>query len=78
MAGILTVRFAETEFYDINVDRDVVRFMATTGKGSYWAEVQSEGPRTLRSDRDKFKERAVEMIRAGADPCRIEMEETEQ
>lgn len=74
----ITVRFQESEFYDINVDRDVVRFMATTGRGSYWTEIQVEGPRSLRLERDKFKERAVEMIRAGADPCRIEMEEVEQ
>ena len=74
----ITVRFQESEHYDITLDREVVRFMATTGRGSYWTEIEAEGPRSLRQDRVRFKELAVEMIRAGADPCYIELEETEQ
>lgn len=74
----ITVRFSETERYDINQDTDVVRFMATTNQGSYWAEVPVEGPRGLRRDREKFKTLSVEYIRAGALPCQIELEEQEQ
>lgn len=74
----ITVRFQESERYDINQDAYVARFMATTAKGSFWTEVLIEGPRSLRRDRQRFKEQAVEIIRAGADPCWIELEETEQ
>lgn len=75
---VITVRFSEQERYDIHSDQDVVRFMATTNQGSYWADVPIEGPRGLRRDRDRFKELAVQYIRAGSLPCYIELEEQEQ
>lgn len=73
----VTVRFSESESYDIFRDCDVVRFMATTQLGSYWADVPIEGPMGKRRDREKFKSLAVEYIRAGALPCEIELEAEE-
>jgi hypothetical protein len=75
----ITVRFQESGRYDINNDCDVIRFMATTTYGSYWAEVQVEGPRALRRDREKFKSLVVDYIQAGSLPCEIPLgEEIEQ
>jgi hypothetical protein len=78
MAGHLTVRFQESQRYDITADAEIIQFLATTEKGSYWTELIVEGPRSLRRDRERFKERAVEYIRAGANPCFIALEDTEQ
>ena len=76
---MITVRFQESQRYDINTDSDMTRFMATTSIGSYWSEVPSEGPISLRLNREKFKQMAVEYIRAGSLPCEIRLEEgTEQ
>ena len=75
----LIVRFQESQAYDVQEDAEVVQFMATTNKGSYWARVFLEGPRALRRDRERFKELVVGYIEAGANPCEIEMgEETEK
>ena len=73
MAGRIIVRFNEHQSYDINVDCDVVRFTATTSSGSYWSDVILEGPRSLRRDRQEFKETVVELIQAGQPPCCIEL-----
>lgn len=69
----ITVRFQESQRYDINHDCDVVQFMATTSLGSYWTEIEMEGPRSLRRDRERFKEMAVECIRNGLLPAYIEL-----
>jgi len=73
MAPRIAVRFLETQWYDINVDEEVVRFMATTTSGSFWAEVSVEGPRSLRKDREEFKVTVVDLIRAGQPPCYVEL-----
>lgn len=70
MAGV-NVRFSETERYDPLKDSEVVRFVATIQLGSYHAEVSMSGPRGLRRDRQAFKDRVVEYIRAGANPCEV-------
>lgn len=78
MAARLIVRFSETQGYDINHDEDVVRFMAMTSSGSFWADVFVEGPRGLREDRERFKQQVVELIQAGATPCYVELHPEEQ
>ena len=77
MAQRLIVRFTEHQSYDINLDCDVVRFMAMTSSGSYWADVALEGPRLLRKDREAFKETVVDLIQAGQPPCEIQLNEEE-
>ena len=74
MARNVIVRFVETQGYDINLDADVVRFMAMTSSGSYWSDVVLEGPRSLRADRNAFKETVVELIQAGQPPCEIALD----
>lgn len=71
--GKVNVRFSETERYDPLKDAAVVRFLATTERGSYHTEVPIEGPRGLRRDRQAFKDRVVEYIRAGANPCEVSL-----
>lgn len=77
MANRIIVRFSETVGYDINYDRDVARFMATTSSGSFWTDVFVEGQKSLRHDRDAFKEQVVELIQAGATPQYVELEANE-
>lgn len=69
----ITVRFQEEQHYDINQDCEVVRFMATTSLGSYWTELPLDGPRSLRRDRTRFKELAVQCIQSGLIPTYIEL-----
>lgn len=75
MASSIIVRFTELQNYDINWDCDVVRFMATTDRGSYYADILNEGPRSIRELRKRFKDRAVSCIQDGLDPCEIDLGE---
>ena len=70
----MIVRFTEFERYDINRDCDVVRFMATTPKGSFYAEVPILGPKSYRTLKERFKEQAIEYIQSGYDPGEVEIE----
>jgi hypothetical protein len=67
------VRFSEMERYDPRRDAEVIRFMATTNFGSYHTEVVIEGPRSVRRNRQAFKDKVEEYIRAGARPCEIQL-----
>ena len=69
----ITVRFEEFERYDPMSDREMVRFMAITNYGTYHAEIERFGPRSLRKNRERFQARAVECIKDGMVPCEIEM-----
>ena len=73
MDGSITVRFLETQSYDISKDCEVVRLMATTSLGTYYADVELESPKTLREMRKSFKEAAIEMIQSGQQPCEMEL-----
>lgn len=68
MDGRVTVRFTESIGYDINEDCEVVRFMGTTGKGSYWADVLLDTPRVLVTARKRFRERVLEALQTGIEP----------
>lgn len=65
------VRYSESERYDPLKDSEVIRLMATTEKGSFHAEVKSEGFASLRAKRVAFKELVVEYIRQGKNPCEV-------
>ena len=67
----VVVRYSEFERYDIQRDAEVVRFMATTDGGSYWAEVPSANYAAVRRDRAAFKERVTEFIQAGVYPKEV-------
>lgn len=69
----LTVRFSEIERYDINLDRQVVMFMAITPKGSFYAEVPFDEYKDLREKRSHFKEAAIECMQEGAEPGEIDL-----
>jgi len=73
MAGQLIVRFTEHQSYDINIDAEVVRFMATMSSGSFWSDVVLEGPRSLRRDREEFKTTVIDLLQAGQHPCYVEL-----
>jgi hypothetical protein len=68
-----TVRFYETERYDIELDRPAIQFMATTPTGTYCAEVENlEGPKT-RERREAFKNYVLQCIALGTAPHEIEI-----
>ena len=67
------VRFNEFERYDITKDADVIRLMAVTPKGTYSAEIVKDGARKLREVRSQFREKAIDLITSGADPCEVEL-----
>ncbi len=69
----ILVRFTETERYDPLKDCEVVRFMATMDKGSFHAEIPIESPKTLRTNRQAFKDRVVELIQQGQTPCEVRL-----
>jgi hypothetical protein len=75
MSDPITVRFSESERYDINIDAEVVRMMATTSRGSYHAEVVLDTTGTMREARRQFKDRVVDRIQQGIAPCEIELGE---
>ena len=71
----VTVRFSEHSRYDIARDAEVVMMMATTDRGSYWAEVPHEEGRGMRARRAAFKEGVVECIERGEPPCELHFED---
>ena len=73
----IIVRFKEFQSYDIQSDAEVVRFLATTSSGTFWCDVGLEGPRSLRNDRQAFKEQVVELIQAGARPQYVALDSAE-
>ena len=68
----VTVRFSESERYDINIDDDVIMYLATTDKGSYFMEIPIEGAKSIRDNRNSFKKTVLELIEEGIEPCQIE------
>lgn len=70
----ITVRFLETERYDITIDSEVIRFMAITNKGSYTAEIPVHGPASVRARRQEFKDWVLECLEKGIPPCEGEFD----
>lgn len=70
-SGMIPVRFQEYERYDIRKDAEVVMFTATTSKGCYHAEVTKGGFKTIRENRTKFRDKAIDLIVNGKDPCEV-------
>lgn len=71
----IAVRFEEFERYDPMTDREMIRFMAITGMGTYHAEVPMYEGRSKRQHRERFRQRAIQMIQDGIDPHEISMTE---
>ena len=70
MDGGVTVRFSESESYDINTDTERVMYLGTTGKGSYYAFGPADKDKLRR--RKEFQELVVELIQEGIDPTEVE------
>lgn len=74
MTQPLSVRFMESERYDITIDSEVIRFMAITNNGSYTAEVPVYGPSSVRKYRQEFKDWVIECMTKGIPPCEGEFD----
>lgn len=68
------VRFQECQRYDIQLDAEVLLLMAMTPAGTYSAEVKLGDAKKLRGYRAAFREKAIDLIVAGANPCKVELE----
>lgn len=73
MTETFYVRFWEHERYDINLDADVIRLVATTPRGSWSSEFQVQGPAKTREKREAFKTYVVGALQAGLEPCEVEI-----
>ena len=71
---MLTVRFTEIQGYDINLDTDVIRFMATTGTGTFFADRKVESAKTVREARSKFKELVLEYMQEGYNAGEVDLD----
>lgn len=70
---MLTVRFSENEFYDINLDRDCVTLIATTSDGSFFAPflpIDKKLPKL----RKEFKARVIDLMNEGYVQGEVELE----
>ena len=70
---MLTVRFSETQGYDINLDCEVIRFLATTGMGSFFADRVIESSKSIREDRQRFKELVCDFMQQGYDGGEVDL-----
>jgi hypothetical protein len=68
MTEALTVRFHETQTYDIFEDADIVTLMATTGTGTYHCRAELGRASKLREDRKQFKEYVIKCMQDGVPP----------
>jgi hypothetical protein len=71
MDGPLTVRFYETDEYDLYLDEEFVRLMATTSGGTFYSEVPSDS--TLGPNRRKFREKVLELMQEGLDRGEVDL-----
>ena len=71
---MLTVRFSETQGYDINLDAEVIRFMATTGRGTFFADRVIESAKGVRESREKFKEQVIGFMQEGFNAGEIDLD----
>ena len=67
----MIVRFNEYQRYDIQQDCEVVRFMGVTDGGTFHTEVPMRSTRQLRETRNNFKERVIELMQDGREPCEV-------
>jgi hypothetical protein len=71
----ITVRFDEWERYDPMTDTERVRFMAVTNFGTYHAEVEIGGAKSVRFQRERFRDRALECMSLGMLPGEVDIGE---
>jgi len=70
---VIPVRFSEHERYDINLDCDKRVMIASTPRGSYFAEIVDEGSAKYREAKTRFKEIVVDCLTKNIDPCEIDL-----
>ena len=71
----ITVRFDEWERYDPVTDTERVRFMAVTNFGTYHAEVEIGGAKSVRFMRERFRDMALECMSLGLLPGAVDIGE---
>ena len=71
MAQHVTLRFMEVQRYDPMIDVEVIRFMGVTNKGTFHTEVPIDGPVSLRTKREAFKEYVLTALENGESPREV-------
>lgn len=75
MTETLTVRFQESEEYDINEDAEVVTHLAITSIGTWSSRVFKEGPAENRKVREAFKHYVLGAMQLGLEPKYVDIGE---
>ncbi len=71
MTDTLTIRFHETQWFDVACDCELVRLMATSSVGTWHATVDYTTTGNLRCDREAFKVTVLGEMQMGLEPKEI-------
>ena len=70
----VTLRFVEYQDYDPIQDRDVLRLLGISNRGTWYMDVQMQAGHSLRAARAQFKEAVYKAASSGEQPCELEFE----
>lgn len=71
--GLVTLRFAENQFYDIIQDSEVVTFMGITNIGTWHTTIKLGKASELRSAREAFQQYTKSAIACGQMPREVNL-----
>ena len=72
--SVVTLRWQDYHYYDVECDENVIRLMAITNIGTWWTELV-EGMRGNVARRRAFKEAVIRRIEAGETPEYVDLNE---
>jgi hypothetical protein len=75
MAEAETLRFEDWYRYDVINDRQVVRLLGITGKGTFSSELSYKTAEDLRQKRKDFREYVTDCIYQNIEPHEFDMEQ---
>lgn len=71
MTELVTLRFAERQYYDINIDAEVLELQGITNSGTFWTTVEVGTTSKLRQQRDGFRTYVLSALAEGLQPCEV-------
>lgn len=71
MTDVVTCRFMEYEYYDVQHDRIAMRLEAITNNGTWYTDI--EAGKNVRKQRSDFQEAAITYIQNGLEPGYIDL-----
>lgn len=73
MSDIISIRFAENQFYDVHRDAEVIMLMAITNLGTWHSTVAIGKASEVRTQREAFKEYCLHSIAQGGQPKEVNL-----